>query len=104
MPLILFNPYIGPYQVLPRWAKVDLGAMTMKGCSAFPEDPALPEPHHQIVKCISRTLMGKGVLPLCRSAVSVFYSPNRLGKVDIVICCISCKNIQSMKQTLESSD
>ena len=29
--LILFNPYIGPYQVLPFGARVDLGAMAMKG-------------------------------------------------------------------------
>ena len=31
--------------------RVDLGAMAMKGCSAFPEAPALLEPHHQIVSC-----------------------------------------------------
>ena len=35
--------WIGPYQVLPLWARVDLGAMTMKGYSTF------PEPYHQIV-------------------------------------------------------
>ena len=49
MPLVLFNPYIGPYQVLPRRAKVDLGAMVMKGYSAFLKAPALLEPHDQIV-------------------------------------------------------
>ena len=48
MPLVLFNPYIGPYQVLPLRARVDLGAMAMKGYSAFPKAPALLEPHHQI--------------------------------------------------------
>ena len=51
MLLFLFNPEIGPYQVLPLWARVDLGAMVMKGYSAFPKAPALLEPHHQIVKC-----------------------------------------------------
>ena len=49
MLLVLFNPLIGSYQVLPFWARVDLGAMAMKGCSRFPKDPASLEPHHQIV-------------------------------------------------------
>ena len=49
MRLVLFNPKIGPYQVLPLRARVDLGAMAMKGYSAFPKAPALLEPHHQIV-------------------------------------------------------
>ena len=49
MLLVLFNPLIGPYQVLPLRARVDLGAMAMKGCSVFPKAPALLEPHHQIV-------------------------------------------------------
>ena len=45
--LVLFDLYIGPYLVLqPR---VDLGAMTMKGYSAFFKAPALLESHHQIV-------------------------------------------------------
>ena len=75
MPLVQFNPLIGPYQVLPRRNRVDLGAMTIKGYSAFPKTPALLEPHHQIAYC--HTLFG-GVLPLCRGAVCVFYSPSRL--------------------------
>ena len=41
MPLVLLNPYIGPSQELPRRVRVDLGAMAMKGCSAF------PKPQHQ---------------------------------------------------------
>ena len=33
MQFVLFNPYIGPYQVLPIRARVELGAMAMKvGC------------------------------------------------------------------------
>ena len=47
--LVLFNPYIGPYQVLPLWASVNLGAIAKKGCSAFSKAPASLEPHHQIV-------------------------------------------------------
>ncbi len=34
---MLFDPYIGPYQVLPLRARVVLGAMAMKGYSTFPE-------------------------------------------------------------------
>ena len=37
--------------MLPLRARVDLAAMAMKGCSAFPKAPALLEPHHQIVWC-----------------------------------------------------
>ena len=35
--------------MLPLRARVDLGAMAMKGYSAFPKAPALLKPHHQIV-------------------------------------------------------
>ena len=49
MPSLLFNPYIGPYQALPLWARLDLGAIAIKGYSAFPKAPALLEPGHQIV-------------------------------------------------------
>ena len=49
MQLALFNPEIGPYQVLPFWARVGLGAMAMKGYSALPRAPALLETHHWIV-------------------------------------------------------
>ena len=49
MQLVLFNPWIGPYQVLQRRTRVDLGAMAVNGCSAFPKAPASLEPHHQIV-------------------------------------------------------
>ena len=34
--LVLFDPEIGPYQVLPSWDSEDMGAMAMKGYSAFP--------------------------------------------------------------------
>ena len=49
MQLVLFNPYIGPYQVLPFRARVGQEAMAMKGCSAFRKAPALLEPYHRIV-------------------------------------------------------
>ena len=46
--------------MLPLWAIVNLGAMTMKGCSVFPKAPASLEHHHQIVYCYIRTLVGGG--------------------------------------------
>ena len=64
--------------------KMDQGAMAMKEYSAFPKAPALMEPHHQILSFISSTVI-RGVLPLCRNAVSVSYSPNRLGNIYIYI-------------------
>ena len=32
---VLFDPKIGPYQLLPPWARVDLRTMTMKGYSSI---------------------------------------------------------------------
>ena len=83
MPTVLFNPCIGPYRVLPRRARVDVGEMAMKGYCVFPKAVALLGPHHQTVKChIQDTRCGGGggglVLPLCRGAVSVFHNPSRL--------------------------
>ena len=40
---------MGPYQVFPLQARVDLGALAMKAYTAFPKSPAFLEPHHQIV-------------------------------------------------------
>ena len=47
--------------MLQLQARVDLGAMAMKGYSAFPKAPTLLEPHHQMKFCdISRTLVRGG--------------------------------------------
>ena len=43
------NLNVKTYQVLPLPARVDLGAMAMKGYSTFLRAPALLKPHHQIV-------------------------------------------------------
>ena len=48
--LVLFDPYIGPYSVLPFRDRVDLGAMAIKGYSVFTKVPKLLKPHHQIVQ------------------------------------------------------
>ena len=55
--------------MLPFRARVDLGAMAMKKCSAFPN----------CLVSYQGTRWGN-VLPLCREAVGVFYSPSRLGR------------------------
>ena len=49
----------------------------MKRYSIFPNAPALLEPHHQR---LFRTLVGVRILPLCRGAVGVFYSPQPTGQ------------------------
>ena len=72
------QPYIGPYQVLQFWVRVDLGVMAMKRYSASPKVPALLKPHHQIVLCHIRDTCWGWFLPLYRDAVGVFYSPRRL--------------------------
>ena len=69
--------------MLLLWTRVDLGAMAMKGCSTFPKSPASLEPHHQIFLVSYPGHSFGGVLPLCRGAVSVFYSPSQLGKEKI---------------------
>ena len=38
-----------PFQVLPLQARVNLGAIAIKGYSGFLKDPALLKLHHQIV-------------------------------------------------------
>ena len=40
---------IGTYRVIPLRAREDLGAMAMKGYSAFPKAQASQEPHFYIV-------------------------------------------------------
>ena len=60
----LFDPLIGPYQVLPFPDRVDLGATAMKGKPAFLKIPVLLELNHQIV--ITRTHFGC-LTPLQRS-------------------------------------
>ena len=60
MQLVLFNPLIGPYQVLPLWPRVDLGAMVMKGT---PHSPNLQHYCNLTIRLFSviyRTLGGGG--------------------------------------------
>ena len=56
-----------------------MGVMAMKGYSTFPKAPASLKPYYLIVKCYIQDNFGVRVLLLYRGAVSVFYSPSRLG-------------------------
>ena len=76
--IFLFDSLIELYQVLPLRNRLDLGAMAMKVYFPFPKPPVLLEPHHQIILCYIRTIVGELLLH-CRDAVGVFYNPNRLG-------------------------
>ena len=69
--LVLFDPWIGANQVLLLQVRVDLGVMAMKRYSAFPI---------RLFSVISRTLVGRGVLSLCRDAVGVFCNTTQLDK------------------------
>ena len=78
--LVLFDPEIGPYQVLPLRPKVDLGAMAMKEYSPIPHSSSITEASLSccLVSYAEHSL--GGVLPFCRDAVGVFYCPSRLDK------------------------
>ena len=57
---------------------MDPGAIAMKGYTEFLKAPALLKPRNQMVKC-HRQILIRGVLPLCRDAVRVFFGLSRLG-------------------------
>ena len=96
MLLVLFNPYTGPYQVLPPRARMDLEAMAIKGYSAFPKAPALLETHHQIVYChIQDTRwVGWGLTPLQRSSQCIL-QPQPTGQAQNELTNIYLKNKQT---------
>ena len=67
-----------PYYVLPFRTRADLGAMAKKGT---PHSPKLQRYWNLTIRLFSiifRTLIGGGVSSLCREAVGLFYSYNRL--------------------------
>ena len=60
---------------------MNLGVIAMKENLTFSKAPGL-EPHElDGFSVITRTLVGGGVLPLWRGAVSVFYSPSQMGGI-----------------------
>ena len=86
---VLFDPLIGPFQVLPLQVRVHLGsngyeevlyiAQSSSITRALPSDCLISYPGH---------LLGReGELPLCRDVVYVFYIPSQLGC--IYILCVN---------------
>ena len=71
---VIFDPGIGPYQVLLLLTKVELGAMAMKGYSAFLITEAVPT--DCLVSYLGHSLVR--VLLFCSDTVGVFCSPSRL--------------------------
>ena len=66
--------------MLPLRDRVDLGAMAMKGTLHSPKLQHYWNLTIRLFSFIFRTHVGGGVLPHCRGAVGVFYSPSRLSK------------------------
>ena len=56
--LVLFDPYVGPCQVLPLQARVDLDAMVMKRYSIFPKAQGCWNLTIRLLSVINRTLVG----------------------------------------------
>ena len=77
--------------MLPRRARVDLGAMAIKGYSAFPKAPALLELHYQIVSYPGHSL-GGGLISLQRSSQCILQPQpigqpfNSVEKIEILVC------------------
>ena len=67
---------MGLYRVISLRVGVDLEVI--KGYSTFFKALALLKPNHQIVLYDMQDTILRGVLPLCRDAIGVFYSPSRL--------------------------
>ena len=65
------------HKVLPLRSRVDLEVIAMKTNSTFPKDLELLELHHKIVSYHIQDTHWEEVLPLCRDAIGVFYSPSR---------------------------
>ena len=74
MLLVLFN-----YQVLPLWGQSGPGSDSNEGVLRIPQNSSIAEisPSDCLVSYPGHSL--GGVVPLCREAVGVFYSPSRLG-------------------------
>ena len=58
--LVLFDLWIEPYQVLPLWARVDLGEMAITGYSAVPRSSNITEASQSncLVSYSGHSLMG----------------------------------------------
>ena len=62
-------------------ARVGLGVIVMKGCSAFSKPPALLEPLYQIVQCHIQDTLWRGNLSIYRDRVGIL-QPQPIGLFD----------------------
>ena len=71
---------MGLSQVVSQQFSVDLEVMAMKRHSTIAKTPRLVL-HHQTVECDSQITRLRGLLPLYRDVVNLFYSPRRLDEL-----------------------
>ena len=71
---------MGPYKVLPLQASVDLGAMAMKGYTAFPKAPASLNFIIRLFSAISRTMVAGGVLTPLQKCSRCILNPQPTGQ------------------------
>ncbi len=69
--------------MVPLRARGNLGAMAMKGYSAFPKAPALLEPHHQIVLCHIQDSRWGGILTPLQRCSQCILQPRTAIKEDL---------------------
>ena len=84
--LALFNPWIGPLSRATTPGQSGPGSDGNEGVLCVPQSSSITgtSPSDCLVSYTGHSL-GVGVLPLCREAIGIFYSPNRLGNINIVI-------------------
>ena len=91
----------GPIRCYHAGSEWNLEAMAIRRYFAFLKAPALQELHHQNVYCLIQDTCC-GVLPFCKGAVGVFYSPSRLGNpirehfFNIIYLCVVGYNMNSI--------
>ena len=61
-------------------ARVDLGAVAIKGNSAFIKAPAFPDPHHQIVQCHIKDTRWWGLTQ------SAYFTAQPTGQLCVFMC------------------
>ena len=75
---VLFDPYIGPHQLLPIQAWVDLDVMAMKVYSTYPEISSSTRTSPSDYLMSYQDNRWVWVLSLCRYAIALVWTPSRL--------------------------
>ena len=105
MPLVLFNPYIEPCQVLPRRARVDLGAMVMKGVLRIPQSPTITgtSPSDCLVLYPGHSLGGLAEVQSVYSAAPADWASHKIANVGYVVMETKRSHIKRMQQISKKS-